>query len=61
MKRQRSERMPTFFAPVVVAMFATKSVQAELLEKAKNVGGNTVRYKIVLPNGYDPAKSYPAS
>ena len=60
MKRQRSKWMPLFFALVVVAMFASPSARAELLEKTKNVGGNTVRYKIVLPNGYDPAKTYPA-
>jgi len=35
-------------------------VQAELLEKTKRVGGTAVRYKVVLPNGYDPAKAYPA-
>jgi poly(3-hydroxybutyrate) depolymerase len=60
MKRRRSRWMPLFFAAVVVVMFATQSVQAELLEKTKKVGATTVRYKIVLPNGYDQAKAYPA-
>ena len=60
MKRQMASRMPLFFTAVVVAMFAAQPVQAELLEKTKQVGGITVRYKIVLPNGYDPAKTYPA-
>src|SRR5436309_12341726 len=48
--------------PVVAVfmMFATRPVQAELLEKTKKVGGATVHYKVVLPNGYDPAKAYPA-
>jgi len=41
-------------------MFAIQSVQAELVEKTKKVGGITVHYKVVLPNGYDPAKAYPA-
>jgi predicted esterase len=42
-------------------IFATiQPVQAELLEKTKKVGSTTVRYKVVLPNGYDPAKAYPA-
>ena len=49
-----------FSAALVVAMFATQCVQAELLEKTRKVGGATVRYKVVLPNGYDPAKTYPA-
>src|SRR5436309_11375755 len=45
---------------VAVVMFATQPLQAELLEKAKKVAGATVHYKVVLPNGYDPAKAYPA-
>jgi poly(3-hydroxybutyrate) depolymerase len=51
--------MPLFSAAVVV-MFATQPARAELLEKTKKVGGVTVHYKVVLPNGYDPAKAYPA-
>jgi len=47
-------------AAFAVAMFATQCAQAELLEKTKKVGGATVRYKVVLPDGYDPAKTYPA-
>src|SRR6266567_2907337 len=45
---------------VAVVMFATQPLQAELVEKAKKVGGTTIHYKVVLPNGYDPAKAYPA-
>src|SRR5205809_4410092 len=45
---------------VAVVIFATQPLQAELVEKAKKVGGTTVHYKVVLPNGYDPAKAYPA-
>jgi predicted peptidase len=44
----------------VIAVFAVHPVQAELLEKTKEVGRTTVRYKVVLPDGYDPAKTYPA-
>ena len=33
---------------------------AEVLEKTRKAGGMTVHYKVVLPNGYDPAKAYPA-
>ena len=43
-----------------IAMFATEPLRAELVEKTKKVGGMTVQYKVVLPNGYDPAKAYPA-
>jgi poly(3-hydroxybutyrate) depolymerase len=60
MKQPRSNWMPLFSAAVVIAMFATQAAQAELLEKSKKVAGTTVRYKVVLPSGYDPAKPYPA-
>jgi poly(3-hydroxybutyrate) depolymerase len=49
---------------VVVALaclvFAASSLRAEVLEKTKKVAGMTVHYKVVLPNGYDPMKAYPA-
>ena len=49
---------PSKWMPLlVVAMFATQPVRAELLEKTKKVAGTTVRYKVVLPSGYDPAKT----
>jgi poly(3-hydroxybutyrate) depolymerase len=35
-------------------------LKAEVLEKSKSVAGLTVDYKVVLPDGYDPAKTYPA-
>jgi predicted esterase len=52
--------IPVFSAAVVAAMFIAQPVHAEVLEKTKKVGGTTVRYKVVLPSGYDPAKAYPA-
>jgi len=45
---------------VAVVILATQPLQAELLDKTKKVGGATVHYKVVLPNGYEPAKAYPA-
>ncbi len=47
--------MTLFFAAVMAV-----SARAEVLEKTKKVGKTTVQYKVVLPNGYDPAKAYPA-
>ena len=44
----------------VATMAVAGSARAELLEKTKKVGATTVQYKVVLPNGYDPAKAYPA-
>jgi predicted peptidase len=41
------------------ALFAV-SAQAELLDRTMTAAGITFQYKIVLPNGYDKAKTYPA-
>jgi predicted esterase len=60
MRQLNSKWIPLFSAAVVVTIFATHPVQAEVLEKTKKVGSTTVRYKVVLPGGYDPAKTYPA-
>ena len=60
MKQPKSKWMPLFWAAAAVGMFASQPANGELLEKTKKVGGTTVRYKVVLPNGYDPAKAYPA-
>ena len=60
MNQPRSKRIPWFSAAVVVAMLASQTAQAELQEKTKKVAGTTVQYKVVLPDGYDPAKAYPA-
>jgi predicted peptidase len=46
-------------ATAAIGMLALPAARAELLEKTKKVGGVTVEYKVVLPNGYDPAKAYP--
>jgi predicted esterase len=59
MKQPTSKWTPLFSA-AVVAMFATQPLPAELLEKTKKVGDITVRYKVVLPSAYEPAKPYPA-
>jgi poly(3-hydroxybutyrate) depolymerase len=34
-------------------------VHADLIEKTTQVGGRTVHYKVVLPDGYEPARAYP--
>jgi poly(3-hydroxybutyrate) depolymerase len=54
------QRPQSLFSAVVLAMLVILSAQAEVLEKIKKVGRTTVRYKVVLPSGYDPAKTYPA-
>ena len=45
-------------SPIFV-MAATRPLHAELIEATKKVAGATVQYKVVLPNGYDPQKTYP--
>lgn len=60
MTQPKSKWTPLFSAAAVVAMFAMQPVHAELLEKTTKAGGMTVHYKVDLPNGYNPAKAYPA-
>src|SRR5713101_5706281 len=59
MKRLESKWMLRVFV-AAFAISATQPLHAELLDKTKKAGGTTVHYKVVLPNGYDPAKAYPA-
>ena len=57
---QPSSKWKPLFWTVLIAMLATQPILAEVLEKTSKVAGATVRYKVVLPVGYDTAKSYPA-
>jgi dipeptidyl aminopeptidase/acylaminoacyl peptidase len=41
-------------------LIAVSAAVAEVQTKTAQIGTTTVHYKIVLPNGYDPAKAYPA-
>ena len=50
--------MLLLIALIVLAL--TYSANAETVAKAGRFGGITIRYKIVLPNAYDPARAYPA-
>src|ERR1700674_3617669 len=47
-------------AMAAIVMLLIQPLQADVLEKTKTAGGTSVHYKAVLPNGYDPAKAYPA-
>ena len=55
-----SVRLLSAVTAFAVAALATPAARAEVLEKSKKVGGVTVQYKVVLPTGYDAAKTYPA-
>jgi len=43
-----------------IALLVNTPARAETLGKAGRFGGITIRYKVVLPAGYDPARTYPA-
>jgi predicted peptidase len=60
MKQQRSKRMRPALATAAVLMLLLQPLRAEVLDRTKEVGGTTVHYKVVLPDGFDPAKTYPA-
>ena len=60
MKPLTSNWMLAVGATAAVAMSAAHLLHAEEFEKTKKVGATTVHYKVVLPNGYDPATAYPA-
>lgn len=60
MKTSFLKWMQWTFLAAGIGIFAALPLQAELLEKTMKVGGTTVQYKVVLPNGYDRTKAYPA-
>jgi poly(3-hydroxybutyrate) depolymerase len=45
---------------LAAAALAAGGASASVLEKGMHVAGFDVQYKVVLPDGYDAAKSYPA-
>jgi predicted peptidase len=53
------QRISTWMLFVLLALYSQPAC-AEVLAKSKKVGSDTVNYKVVLPNGFDPAKTYPA-
>jgi poly(3-hydroxybutyrate) depolymerase len=52
--------MRTTTAATLILMFCAVSLNAEVVAKSGKFNGIKVDYKVVLPNGYDPAKTYPA-
>jgi poly(3-hydroxybutyrate) depolymerase len=55
---------PRLRFPVAVAIAAVtllgQPLAAEVLDKTADISGTKLQYKVILPNGYDPAKAYPA-
>jgi poly(3-hydroxybutyrate) depolymerase len=60
MKQRKRNALAITAVATAVAMVLSQPLRAEVLEGTKTVSGTTVHYKTVLPNGYDPAKTYPA-
>lgn len=60
LKRLNANVTLRLFAAASFLILVAQPSRAEVLEKTKKVGNTTVQYKVVLPNGYDPAKAYPA-
>src|SRR5215472_3167033 len=60
MTQPNAKRMLPALVMAAIVAFQIQPLRAELLEKTKQVGDTTVHYKTVLPNGFDPAKAYPA-
>ncbi len=54
------KRLALTAAMAASTFVVAQSANAEVRDLTKKVSGTTVQYKVVLPNGYDPAKAYPA-
>ena len=52
--------MKAALALALVEALAGTAAQAEVVKKTDTINGTVVEYVVVLPNGYDPAKAYPA-
>ena len=50
----------TAICPVLILSFGAPGAAARVLDKDTTIAGLSVHYKLVLPTGYDPAKTYPA-
>jgi poly(3-hydroxybutyrate) depolymerase len=60
MTQPNSKRVSLASAMAAIVMLLIQPLRAEVIENTKKVGDTTVQYKVVLPDGYDPAKAYPA-
>src|ERR1700680_899706 len=60
MKHRNPKSMLLVAATAAIATFWSQPLRGEVIEKVAKVADTTVHYKVVLPDGYDPAKAYPA-
>lgn len=47
-------------AVIAAVVLSVQPLAAEVLDKVADISGTKLQYKVVLPNGYDAAKAYPA-
>ena len=47
-------------AVIAAVVLSVQPLAAEVMDKVADISGTKLQYKVVLPNGYDPAKAYPA-
>ena len=55
----RVQSMVVALAAVTAWVATELPARADVHDMTKKVGRTTVQYKVVLPNGYDPARTYP--
>ena len=60
MKQRSSNALATAAAAATLVIVLSQPLRADVREGTKTVGATAVHYKTVLPDGYDPAKAYPA-
>ena len=49
--------LPAF---VLLSLSVGPFAAADVLDKTATINGTTLRYKVVVPRNFDPAKAYPA-
>src|ERR1700676_826845 len=59
MKRRKAD-VGICLAIGALLLFAIQPLRATVLDKTANIKGASLHYKVILPNGYDPTKTYPA-
>jgi poly(3-hydroxybutyrate) depolymerase len=59
MRSYRFVRTRFLFAAAAM-MLGSHSLAAEVLDKVQKIAGIAVHYKVILPDGYDAARAYPA-
>jgi predicted peptidase len=60
MTQRISTRIARAFIAAATAAWLVQPVRAEVIERTMLIGRTTIHYKTVLPDNYDPAKTYPA-